>query len=301
MKIYNSILSRFGFSFLSFLLCATFANAALPVINSVDTLEVTVGEAFTYVITTVDNDAVLYGTSNNLPDGVVRSGATLSGEPELAGVTTIDLFATNGDGTGTATLTLTVLDSLPVITSATTGTGRVDEPFSYTIEATNSPSSFSVLGLTAFPGLALDTTTGVITGTPTATADTDIQVSATNDSGTASQQVTIKIFAAVTNPSPGPGVTIISPVEDQTFEGSVTQISVSAEVTPEPNETIDSVYVRWKNPTDPALTDIVLTDMTAVSTDAGGVVTYTGTLEVGFNPSDRQIGGGSIDIEVVAF
>ena len=258
MKIYNSILSRFGFSFLSFLLCATFANAALPVINSVDTLEVTVGEAFTYVITTVDNDAVLYGTSNNLPDGVVRSGATLSGEPELAGVTTIDLFATNGDGTGTATLTLTVLDSLPVITSATTGTGRVDEPFSYTIEATNSPSSFSVLGLTAFPGLALDTTTGVITGTPTATADTDIQVSATNDSGTASQQVTIKIFAAVTNPSPGPGVTIISPVEDQTFEGSVTQISVSAEVTPEPNETIDSVYVRWKNPTDPALTDIVL-------------------------------------------
>lgn len=301
MKIYNSILSRFGFSFLSFLLCATFANAALPVINSVDTLEVTVGEAFTYVITTVDNDAVLYGTSNNLPDGVVRSGATLSGEPELAGVTTIDLFATNGDGTGTATLTLTVLDSLPVITSATTGTGRVDEPFSYTIEATNSPGSFSVLGLTAFPGLALDTTTGIITGTPTATADADIQVSATNDSGTASQQVTIKIFPAVTNPTPGPGVTIISPVAAQTFEGSVTQISVSAEVTPEPNETIDSVYVRWKNPTDPALTDIVLTDMTAVSTDAFGVVTYTGTLEVGFNPSDRQIGGGSIEIEVVAF
>ncbi len=305
MKIYNSILSRFGFSFLSFLLCATFANAAAPVINSVDTLEVTVGEAFTYVITTVDNDAVLYGTSNNLPDGVVRSGATLSGEPEVAGVTTIVLFATNGEGTGTATLTLTVLDSLPVIISATTVTGRVDEPFSYTIEATNSPGSFSVLGLTAFPGLNLDITTGIITGTPTATTDnptgtvdTDIEVSATNDSGTASQLVNIKIFAAVTTPSK-PTVTIISPVAAQTFDGSVTQISVSAEVTPAPNETIDSVYVRWNN--NPSVPGIVLTDMTAVSTDAAGVVTYTGTLEVGFNPNDRQIGGGEIGIDVVAF
>jgi len=298
MNIYNSILSRFGFSFLSFLLCATFANAAAPVINSVDTLEVTVGEAFTYVITTVDNDAVLYGTSNNLPDGVVRSGATLSGEPEVAGVTTIDLFATNGDGTGTATLILTVLDSLPVITSATTVTGRVDEPFSYTIEATNSPGSFSVLGLDAVPNLNWDSTTGIITGTPTATADTDIQISATNDSGTASQQVTIMIFPAVTNPTPGPTVNIISPLPEQTFEGSATQISVSAGVEPQPNQTIDTVFVRWNNSSVPG--GIVLTEMTAVS-EAGGVVTYTGTLEVGFNPSDRQIGGGLIDIDVVAF
>ena len=304
MKIFNFISSRFGVGFLSFLLCAAVANAAIPVIDSPLTASATVGEPFSYVITTAADDATLYGISNNLPDGVVRSGATLSGVPLVSGVFPIRLDATNADGTGTEMLTLTVSNPVPVITSGTFATGRVGQAFSYTITATNSPDDFGVIGLTAFPGLSFDSTSGLISGTPTATANTDIQVSAINAAGTASQIVTVVIQGAQTAPST-PTVVITSPSIGGTFEGTVAQIAVSAEVTPIPGETLDVVFARWNNPTDPAgnpLTDIVLTEMIAGATNSGtGAVTYTGTIEVGFNPNDRQIGGGLIDIDVVAF
>src|SRR5439155_6284288 len=78
----------------------------------------------------------------------------------------VTISATNSGGTGTATLTITILSGAPVITSPTTANWPVCNAFSYAITATNNPTSYGATGLPA--GLTLNTSTGVISGTPTA-------------------------------------------------------------------------------------------------------------------------------------
>jgi subtilisin-like proprotein convertase family protein len=71
----------------------------------------------------------------------------------------------------------------PVVTSAATASGMVNVPFSYQITATSAPTSFSTAA--ALPaGLTLNTTTGLISGTPTTAATSSINLRATNGSGT---------------------------------------------------------------------------------------------------------------------
>jgi len=82
----------------------------------------------------------------------------------------------------------------PVISSAATATGTVGTAFTYTITASNSPTSFSAPGLPA--GLTVNTTTGVISGTPTTAGTSTVTLSATNTGGTGNKTLTITISAA---------------------------------------------------------------------------------------------------------
>jgi len=83
----------------------------------------------------------------------------------------------------------------PVITSSTTANGTVGSSFSYRITASGSPTSFSASGLPA--GLSLNTSTGVISGTPTAVGTTSVSISATNAGGTRSATLTITVVRVV--------------------------------------------------------------------------------------------------------
>jgi len=78
-----------------------------------------------------------------------------------------------------------------VITSATTANGNVGTAFSYQITASNSPTSFGATGLPA--GLSVNSTTGVISGTPTATGTSTVTLSATNAGGTGNATLTLTI------------------------------------------------------------------------------------------------------------
>ena len=84
---------------------------------------------------------------------------------------------------------------IPVITSPPTATGTVGVAFTYPITATNNPTSFNATPLPA--GLSVDTTTGVISGTPTTAGVTTVTISATNQHGTGSALLVITIV----NPS----------------------------------------------------------------------------------------------------
>src|SRR5206468_1150297 len=88
----------------------------------------------------------------------------------------------------------------PVINSALSASGTVRSSFSYTIGATNSPNSFNASGLPG--GLSVNTSTGVISGTPTSSGTTNVTISATNSAGTGSATLVITI----NNSAPPPPV-----------------------------------------------------------------------------------------------
>ncbi|MGB9509889.1 MAG: Ig domain-containing protein, partial [Candidatus Acidiferrum sp.] len=81
----------------------------------------------------------------------------------------------------------------PAITSSATASGAVGAAFSYQITASNSPTSFGATGLPA--GLTVNTTSGLISGTPTAAGTSSVTVSATNSGGTGSGPLTLTVNA----------------------------------------------------------------------------------------------------------
>src|SRR5438094_10245152 len=96
----------------------------------------------------------------------------------------------------------------PVITSPTAATGQVGVAFSYQITASNGPIiSYNATGLPA--GLSVNTSTGLISGTPTTAGTYSVTISATNESGRAWGRVTLNIAkrtpAIITSPTTSTG------------------------------------------------------------------------------------------------
>jgi hypothetical protein len=89
----------------------------------------------------------------------------------------------------------------PVITSTTTAVGQVGSPFTYTITATNNPTSYNVTGLPA--GLTVNTANGAISGTPVNSGIFPVDLQVSNNGGTGSSSLTLTITARPTiTPSP---------------------------------------------------------------------------------------------------
>jgi hypothetical protein len=90
-----------------------------------------------------------------------------------------------------AVLTLGSSSGAPTITSSTTATDMVGTPFSYHILATNTPTSYGATGLPSW--LTLNTTSGVLSGTPSAAGTTTITITATNAAGSGSATLFIAV------------------------------------------------------------------------------------------------------------
>jgi hypothetical protein len=181
----------------SFLL--TISALAPPVITSPTSASATMGVAFTYQITAT-NSPTSY-TATNLPPGVTLNAATglISGAPTVTGMGTVTLTATNAGGTGSGSFVISIAGGVtpPAITSAAGASGATYSAFSYTITATNSPTSYSATNVPA--GLSVNMSTGVISGTPTAVGTTIMTVYAYNAGGNGSRAVTVTISAGSPN------------------------------------------------------------------------------------------------------
>jgi hypothetical protein len=91
------------------------------------------------------------------------------------------------------------------ITGPLTATGNLGIPFSYTVSATNGAASFGASGLPA--GLAIDSGSGTVSGTPAAAGTFTVQLSASNTVSTATATLTLVVLTPATT-NAGTGVTV---------------------------------------------------------------------------------------------
>ncbi|MBD8084117.1 putative Ig domain-containing protein [Chryseobacterium caseinilyticum] len=91
----------------------------------------------------------------------------------------------------------TVAPTSPPVVTASAFTGVVDGSFTNTVSATNNPTSYGVSAGSALPaGLNLNTSSGLITGTPTSAGIFTTNITATNGAGTGSENITFEIAKA---------------------------------------------------------------------------------------------------------
>src|SRR5206468_2952173 len=182
-----------------------FAAGPKPVVNSPTTKSGQVGVAFSYQITATNPPLTGYGSTLPAIPGVNFNATTglFSGTPTAAGpgpaTYSGNITATNANGTSAPqNLAITINPATPVIISSLTASGKQGVAFSsYTITATNNPTSFGASGLPS--GLNVNTSTGAITGTPTVNSGTpfNVTISATNTGGTGTATLALTIAPPV--------------------------------------------------------------------------------------------------------
>lgn len=127
------------------------------------------------------------------PAGLTLAPATgqLSGTMSQAGVHKLGLgVSDSGYPVQSANAVLTLVVGKPAITSALSAGGVASTPFSYQITASNSPTTFSASGLPA--GLSCSSS-GLISGTPTAAGVSSATITAGNAAGSDAETLTITI------------------------------------------------------------------------------------------------------------
>src|SRR5438067_1629785 len=148
---------------------------------------------------------------------VPRKGAPLAtsfvSSTQLTATVPASLVATAGTasitvvnpspGGGTSNAQTFTISAAPVITSPLTATGQMGVAFSYTITATNNPTSYTATGLP--PGLKLETPPpssdlGLIDGTPTTEGTYNVTITATTGAGLCSTGSATLVLTIISTP-----------------------------------------------------------------------------------------------------
>jgi hypothetical protein len=166
-------------------------------------------------------------TAGSLPTGLTLNTSTgvISGTSTALGVATFTVTAANAFGTNPEQLSLTVY-ALPTITTASTlPAAQSGIAYSQTLTASGSaPLTWGVTSGALPAGLALNTSTGVISGTPTAVGVAAFSVTATNAFGSGSEPLSLTVNVPV-GVTLGPATVTLSPSQTQTFTASVSNNS----------------------------------------------------------------------------
>lgn len=199
-----------------------------PQINSALSTNGATGVAFSYTITATNSPTSF--NASNLPPGLSINTGTgvISGTPTANGSYNATISATNATGTDSDTLAIEISLSAPVITSSLSKSGATGIAFSYSITATNSPTSFNATNLP--PGLSIDPATGVISGTPTTSGTFNSGISASNASATDNKTLVISIALSapnITSPFTKSGATAVAFSYTITASNSPTSFNAS--------------------------------------------------------------------------
>lgn len=167
-----------------------------PGITSPASATFQVGFAGSFPITVTGTPNATVTVVGTLPNGIAFDPLTkrLSGTPTQSGTFAVRVVASNGlNPDADQDLTITV-NLAPTITSAASTTFRINTPGSFSITAIGFPAPSVTLAGTLPNGLTYDTSSGVLSGTPTEFGIFSVSVSATNGvTPAASQTLTIVV------------------------------------------------------------------------------------------------------------
>lgn len=171
----------------------------VPVVTAGQSASGNVGTAFNYALLASENPTAFSLASGTLPPGLSLNTSTgaLSGTPTQVGVFTPSFTAANAGGTSAAVaVTITINPPVPAITAAQTTSGIVGTAFNYTVLASNSPTAYALASGALPAGVTLNTSTGLLSGTPSQAGTFTPSFTATNAGGTsAAVPVTVIITA----------------------------------------------------------------------------------------------------------
>lgn len=160
--------------------------------------------AYSDSVTASGSTAISYSVSaGSLPAGlgINTSTGAITGTPSAEAAYNFTVKAVNSYGFVTKAFSGTVLPAgvPPTWTDKVLGDLQVGAAFSDALAATGDPTiGYAVTHGVLPAGLALDTTTGAITGTPTSAGAFDFTITATNDYGHVDQRFTGTVTAAPT-------------------------------------------------------------------------------------------------------
>jgi hypothetical protein len=177
-------------------------NILPPTITTTTLPDVTVGKAYSQSLVSPGPGTVTWSLkSGSLPPGLSLSpNGLISGTataPYAANTAAVTFTATNGGGSKDVTIQLNTLYA-PVVSNQTIARA-VGANFSYQLPATANPSAITWQLLSGtYPSGVTSNTSGVVSGTPTATGTTTMTFRATNSVGTADMTLTINTMDAPT-------------------------------------------------------------------------------------------------------
>jgi len=166
--------------------------SAVPSITSSKLITGTNGYPLSYTIV-ASNAPTSYGV-NALPVGLTLNPLTgvIAGTPSVTASTNVILTSTNVVGTSTTSIAFNIINlPLPVFTSSGTAFAIYGSTFNDNITAINGSPSYGTNGLPA--GLILNSSNGLISGTPNLIGTTSVTLTAMNASGTSTMPLTLSV------------------------------------------------------------------------------------------------------------
>jgi hypothetical protein len=169
-----------------------------PVFTNISVPDGIVGSAYSGNVT-ASNTTSYSVISGSLPGGISLNGSNgnLSGTPTTAGTFTFNIRATGAGGTAdTGNIIVSIAADVvaPAWTDNTlSGDLRVGIAYSDGVQASGTSPTYSVSVGSLPPGLTLNTSTGAVTGTPTAQGSYSFTLRAQNSAGNVTQAFTLVV------------------------------------------------------------------------------------------------------------
>jgi serine protease len=213
-----------------------------PIVGNTNTVTVTnpgsqtstAGTAVSLQIQASDSASgqTLTYSASGLPAGlsINSSSGLISGTPTTAGTSSVSVTATDTTGaSGNASFSWTVnpvVANTVTVTNPGSQTSTVGTAVSLQIQASDSASgqtlTYSASGLPA--GLSINSSSGLISGTPTTTGNSSVTVTATDTTGASGNAA----FSWTVNPVAGNTITVTNPGSQTSTVGTAVSLQIQA-------------------------------------------------------------------------